>query len=121
MNPESEVRLGRVHGLFFGRAFDRPFNSEVWTVYAPLVVRKSRIYFLCEVFVPLSLLVHQGKPDIDALRRSVVSEGSFFVRIRSAYRSFVLGHYAFCALRYDRLAKEYHLVLVFPCKVSDNV
>lgn len=120
---KGEIRFGRVHGLFSGRAFlELPVMcQDVWTSYCPLEIRKTHVYLLCEVYVPLSAMLHTYPSNLDVLRRGVVSEASFFVRIRSELRHCVLSHYAQCFLRYDSRVKEYHVVLVFPCKVSDYV
>lgn len=120
---KNEIRLGRVHGLFSGRAFlELPVMCpDVWTLYSQGKIRKSHVYLLCEVYVPLAAMLHTYPSCLDVLRRSVVSEASFFVRIRTELRHIVMSHFVQCFLRYDSRLKEYHIVLVFPSKVSEYV
>lgn len=115
----NEIRFCGICELFSGRAIlALPLvGSDAWTSYLPLRIRKTCVYFLCEVCVPISVVAYVGKPDIVTLRRCVVYEASSFVAFHSDFRDVVLSHYAQCFLRYDFLKKEYRIVLVFPCKV----
>lgn len=119
---KSEIRFGRVRGLVYGRAFlQASYSPEVWTLYSQGQIRKSCVYLVCEVFVPLAAMLHTYPSCLDVLRRSVVSEASFFVCIRSELRHIVSSHFLHCFLRYDSSLKEYHTVLIFACKVSQYV
>lgn len=121
----SEVRLARVCGLYSGRVLaDRYvggsfFSPEVWTLYNPIFLRKSHVYCMFEVYVPLSSCLNLGRPNISLLRRTVISAASYCVVYRSGYSRLLLSHYAFCALRYNRNAKEYHCVIAFRCNIND--